>query len=214
MKKNINNIEIDNLKTIHSYLKSNLNEIDLQDLSNKCNSLNKSCKGDGAGLSSGYLIDILISEFFENKLKEYTEHRKGESDMKICNIELSQKKINGRSTIALDWSKNKNQVIKEYFAHHILIVNLKTERWWKKTPIKKIDNNINYNDIIKSGIYIINKDYCKSNIKLTSNNKSNTVIDSQNLYKMIKNSIDDNLYIDLPLPNKTKKFKILNAFLE
>lgn len=42
--------EIEKLKNIIVYLKSNLNDINLQELSNKCNSINNFCKGDGAGL--------------------------------------------------------------------------------------------------------------------------------------------------------------------
>ena len=129
-------------------------------------------------------------------------------------MSLSLKKINGNSAIALDWSKNKNNNVKEYFKYHLLIINLKTEQWWKNIPRNKTDDNIKYNDIIKAGIYIINKDYCKNNIKLLSNNKTNSLIDKQSLYRMIKNSINDNLYIEIPTSNKIIQFNILNAFSE
>ena len=196
-----------------SYLKTSLTNTDLQELSNKCYSINNICKGDGGGLSGGCLIDMFISKFFETKLKEYTEYRNGEADMKICNIPLSQKKINGKSTIALDWSKNNSPCKKEYFTNNILIINLKTEQWWKAAPKDKQDDII-YNDTINAGIYIINKNYCKNNIKLSSNNKTNTLINNESLYRMIKNSITDNLYIEIPAPTKDIEFNILNAFLE
>lgn len=208
------NTEIIQLKNLILYLKSNLDIKYLQELSNKCNSVNNYCKNDGAGLLGGCLIDMLISKFFENKLKEYKEYREGEADMMLCNIPLSLKKINGKSTIALNWSKNKNDIGKEYFKDHIIIMNLKTEQWWKKNPKKSADNKIIYNDTINAGIYIIDKNYCKSNIKLTSNNKSNSIIESKSIYEMIKNSINEKLYIELPEPNKNISFNILNAFLE
>lgn len=63
-------------------------------------------------------------------------------------------------------------------------------------------------------IYIINKDYCKNNIKLLSNNKTDTLIDNQNLYRMIKNSIENNLYIEIPVSNEIMQFNILNAFIK
>ena len=49
-------------------------------------------------------------------------------------------------------------------------------------------------------------------IKLSSNNKTNSLIDSQYLYLMLKRSIMLKLYIELPKPNKTIDFNILNAF--
>lgn len=209
----INNIDNETiLKNILSYLRLNLTEEDLYELSIKCNSITTYCKGDGAGLLGGCLIDILVSKFFEIKLSEYTENKQGESDMKICNIPFSFKKINGKSNIALDWSKNKNIGSKEHFKYHILIINLKTSKWWKNGP--KVKDNITYNDTIKAGIYIIDKNYCKSNITLLSNNKTNTLIDSISLYKMIKDSISKNLYIEIPKSDKHIVFNILNAFLE
>lgn len=196
------NREIKKLQEIISYIKYN---IDLQDLSNKCNSINAFCKGNGSGLLGGSLIDIFISEYFTSKLTKYEECRDGEADMKLCGVCLSQKKINGKSIIALDWSKNKNKVIKDYFLHHILIINLKTEKWWK------LDTDRNMT--IYSGIYIINKTFCKKNVILSSNNKTDSLIDNKSLYSMIQNSINTNLYIIIPDPNQSIKFNILNAFL-
>jgi hypothetical protein len=202
------------LLVLKKYLESNLELCVLQELSNKCNSINNYCKNDGAGLLGGCLIDMLISKFFETKLKEYKEHRKGESDMILCDIPLSLKKINGKSTLALNWSKNpttKEIKSDEKFKNHILLINLKTGQWWKKKPI---NCEINYNNIIKAGIYIIDKEYCKTNIILEKNNKSNSIINSIDIYKMINQSIEDNLYIELPDPDKKINFDILKAFLE
>lgn len=47
--------EINILRKIVRYVKNNLSATDLQDLSNKCNSINKFCKGDG---TLRYLVDI------------------------------------------------------------------------------------------------------------------------------------------------------------
>jgi hypothetical protein len=205
------------LRKIINYLETSLSSDNLQELSNKCESINNSCKGDGSGLLGGCLIDMLVSKFFESKLDKYIEYHNGESDMKILDIPLSQKKINGKSTIALDWSKNSKTFVKTHFNQHIMIINLKTEKWWKTKPIKLNDESkIQYNDIIKSGIYLIDKKYCKKYINLSSNNKTNTLIDSIQLYKMLKRSIATNLFIEIPAPSsKTKlKFNILNGFIE
>jgi hypothetical protein len=201
------------LRKVINYFKEELTQEDLQSLSNKCNSINIYCKGDGAGLLGGCLIDMLISSFFKKKLSKYTEHHNGESDMKIFDIELSQKKINGKSSIALDWSKNNDSFVKEHFTNHVLIVNLKTEKWWSKSPKNKDLNDLtNYCQTIKSGLYLVDKKYCKNFIKLSSNNKTNSLIDSSNLYKMLMRSINMDLFMEIPPPNEIIGFEILNAF--
>jgi hypothetical protein len=92
-------------------------------------------------------------------------------------------------------------------------VNLKTEQWWVKSP-KKIDPTdlTNYCQIIKAGIYLIDKKYCKQYVKLSSNNKTNTLIDSTNLYKMMLRCINMDLFIEIPVANEIIEFDILNAF--
>lgn len=65
--------------------------------------------------------------------------------------------------------------------------------------------------VINSGLYIIDKYYCKKYIRchLKSNNKTNNLIDSELLYLMLINCINNNLFIQLPLVNKDIKFDIL-----
>lgn len=93
------------------------------------------------------------------------------------------------------------------------MINTKTSQWWKKNPKNiKIDDKTNYTREIKSGIYIINKNYCKKNNKLSSNNKSNSIINKQYVYKIICRSIDDKTYIKLPEENKELKFSLLKCF--
>ena len=67
---------INNLKD----LKNNLHNSDLQEMSNKCNSINFLFKGnDGSGLIGGCLIYILVSKYFEIKLDTYKTFHKGEA---------------------------------------------------------------------------------------------------------------------------------------
>jgi hypothetical protein len=202
----ITNNEI-NIKATIKYLNDNLSTEDKQNLSNYMNSITKKLKGDGAGLSSGLFIDMLLCEFLSNKLDKCEEYHNGECDIKINDINFSLKKINGKSLLALDWSKNNNEnTTKDIFTHNIILINTKTCQWWKK------NSNIDYTKTIKSGIYIINKDYCKENIKLSSNNKSNSIIIHQNVYKMIINSIESSTYIEIPEPNKELKFSLIKCF--
>ena len=141
---------INELNNIHKLLESKLTHSDLQEVSNKCNSITNACTGDGGGLTGGSLIDMLLCEYFSEKLKDHCgKLHSGESDIKIDNTELSLKKINGKSTIALDWSKNETDIKKKYFNCHVIIINLKTEKWWKTKPNKIINNKIiTYNDEI------------------------------------------------------------------
>lgn len=195
------------LKKVYCHLKNELKNGLLQDLSNKCYSINSKCKGDGCGLTSGILIDMLITEYFRHNISQYENEHDGECDMKICNMPLSLKKINGKSSMALDWSKNKNTTDKEYFNCHMIIINLKTEQWWKNK------SKIQYTDIIPAGIYFVDKKYCKRNVTLGCNNKTNALIDSKQLYMMLKHSMNQKLCIKMPSSNKQIEFNIMNAFI-
>jgi hypothetical protein len=99
-------IHIQKLKQVFDHISSSLPDVDKQHLSNMCHSIKTNFKGDGAGLTGGILVDILMNTFLKNKLPDYHENHKGESDMVICGLPFSLKKINGKSTCALDWSKN------------------------------------------------------------------------------------------------------------
>jgi hypothetical protein len=203
------------LSVIYNYLLTNLTKQHLQELSNMCDALLRICQGkDGSGLSSGLLIDILINNYFEKNLSACQNFYKNECDLKICDISISLKKITGKSQLALDWSKNEITKKKKYFTCHILIINLKSEKWWKKSPVNKINNNLIFTDILPMGIYIIDKKFCKYHIELSSNNKTNSLIKEQYLYLILKRCIFQKLFIEIPVPNKVFKFNILNAFLE
>lgn len=200
------------LPAISKHLRIHLNLSKRQRLANICQSVTLSCKGDGAGLSSGGLIDMIISESFASELPNYEECHEGEADMKILGTPLSLKSINGKSTIALDWSKNgENAKIREHFATHIMILNKKSGKWWKKGPKKKA-MDIDFDHEIPPGFYLIDKQWCKENIQLSANNKTNTLISSQYLYAMLLWSIQRGLHLPLPEANKKLTFKILDAF--
>jgi len=209
------------LRSVFNHLNESLSQEDLQDLSNKVNSIKQKCKGDGAGLSKSALIDMFLCDFIKKKLTNYSEFHCGESDMKICDTSLSLKHASGKSQAALNWSKNEKddekntKIEKEHFTTHVMVIVSETNQWWKKRdPVKKPELNINYRDVIHSGIYIVDKQFCKYYINLKSNNKTNTLIESQYLYIMLKRSISQQLFISLPDPNKELKFNILNAFSE
>ena len=78
---------------------------------------------------------------------DFKECHHGESDYMLFGKKISFKKIYGKSNIALDWSKNSSEeTSKERFLgtpaealapiENIMIMNLKSEKWWKKRPPK------------------------------------------------------------------------------
>jgi len=208
------------LKAVHDEV-NKLSEKDRQEYVNRCSSITQKCKGDGAGLTGGTMIDMVTNETFKTNLNA-EDCYKGESDLKLCNIPISTKKINGRSSLALDWSKNEEESTRENFSCHVMIINLQTEQWWKNNPKTKIDQltplkkgcKISYNDTIPAGIYFVDKQFCKRYIKLSRNNKTNKLITPMFVYLMLKRSISLKMFIPLPPANKVLKFNILNAFSE
>ena len=202
----------DELKKVHANFSASLLPSDLQDLANKCDAISRSCKGDGAGLAGGTLTDMLVCGFLKAKMADYSECHTGESDLKIGEVPLSLKKINGKSTVALDWSKNENDLKKEHFSCHLVIINLKTQQWWKNEPSKKPSTDIKWNETIPAGIYLINKEYCKAHVQLGKNNKTNTLIADQYLYMMLKESLKEGLCLPMPPPNEVLNFDIMQAF--
>jgi hypothetical protein len=202
----------DDLKKVYANFSASLTPLDLQELANKCAAISRYCKGDGAGLAGGTLTDMLVCGFLQAKMADYSDCHTGESDLKIGEVPLSLKKINGKSTVALDWSKNENDLKKEHFSCHLVIINLKTQQWWKNEPTKKPLLEITWNDTIPAGIYLISKDYCKTHVQLGKNNKTNTLISDQYLYMMLKESLKQGLCLTMPAPNAVLNFDIMQAF--
>ena len=62
------NNSINELNIVYKLLKSELTHSNLQELSNKCKSITNVCKGDGAGLTGGMLIDMLLCKYFSEFL--------------------------------------------------------------------------------------------------------------------------------------------------
>lgn len=203
------------LRKTKEYLDSN-KEL-MKDFSTKVHAISSKFKGDGCGLSSGTLVDMFVNEFFEKNLKEnYEELHEGECDLKLFGMKLSLKKISGPADIALNWSKNKvpENDKKDYFKCNFMIIVLESKQWWKDGPKKERVDNVVYSNEIPAGIYFVDKKFCKQNVTLTSNNKSNSIISKKDLYLMLDWSIKKKLNVKLPKPNKKIKFNILEAKVE
>jgi len=78
----------------------------------------------------------------------------------------------------------------------------------------KVDDQIDFTKILQAGIYIIDKYYCKNKVILSSNNKTNALINNQYLYMMLNNSINKNMFLPFPKKNKKYTFDICKSFVE
>ena len=203
---------VENLLKIISHVKTELDIALMTELNDKIISINNFCKGDGCGLTGGMLIDMFLTRFLVKHLPTFQECHDSEADCSICDEKLSLKKINGKSTIALNWSKNPTVDKKEKFMHNIMIINLTTSQWWKKKPVQCVADKIDFTKTIPAGIFIIDKYFCKQNIVLSSNNKTNSLITQQYLYMMLHESMAREMFIPLPKKSKKYTFDILSAF--
>ena len=201
------NIGIVKLTLVKDYLNESISPECRQDLSNYGAATFACCANDkGKGLKSGGLTDFVVTALFKkHNLSKFREHHIKDADLMICDVPLSLKKVTGKSQIGLDWSKNPESAKKKNpFESDIMIINLKGEKWWKQKP--------GFTDEIKSGIYLVDASFCRKHVDIDQNNKTNTLIKPDNVYKMIKHSIERDLFIELPPPNRTFQFDILSAF--
>jgi hypothetical protein len=205
------------LQLIFDELKHYLTPDVLADMLSKMNAITEMSRGDGAGLTGGTLIDMFLTAYLPHIIKTFKKCHAGEGDCNVLDVPLSIKKISGKSMIALDWSKNsENSKQRERFNADIMIINIKTEQWWKRNPsdcAQEEKDSAFYLTPVKAGIYIISKTYCKANVTLSSNNKTNSLIDEKALYRMLKESMKNNMVIEFPSEVPKHEFNILNAFV-
>jgi hypothetical protein len=204
------------LRKVYDQLVKELTADKLTDIISKLHAIRHEFTGDGAGLSGGIVVDKFITAYLKVIIPGFEENHRGESDCIISGHPLSIKKIRGKSTIALDWSKNPEDSKKrDRFNTDMMIINTETGQWWKTAPDgaskQEIDTKF-FSTLIKAGIYFVPHDYCKDNICLSSNNKTNSLIDCISLYKMLKESIKNNMVIEFPTEFPKQEFDILNAF--
>ncbi len=173
---------------------------DLQYLSNCFHALKKTMTGDGCGMRGAAILDDFLSEYFEGA-KEYEKYHVGEADLKLCDIPLSLKssmKDDG-STFALDWSKNDADTERESFGCDVLILITRGGVWWKRE-----------NKCVKAGFYVVSKEFCKENVILSSNNKTNRLIKREEVYKMLTNATQ---FVPLPEPvDGAVKYSVMRGF--
>ena len=186
---------------------SRLTEADLTFIRSMVKSIRNSFKGQpGAGLATGLLVDTALTRYLSKTLSEHKIYHSNEADAICSDIVYSLKTICSAtgSDLALDWSKNPetSSVYRERFTCPIVICILETSRWWSNLP--------QYNEVVYSGIYFIDHNFCK-NIGLTRNNKSNAIIPKKCVYTLLKHAEKSKLFIKFPNAAPCS-FDILQAF--
>lgn len=185
------------LKEIKNYLTTQLTGEVLQEISDKMWTIGHLLKSDGKGLSGGLIMEQTLFEILSEHVDGFDAHHEGQSDCKVNDITLSFKKITGKSTLALNWSKNESGANIVRFECPILLMNLKEGRWWK--------NKKDANRSLPSGFYLISHDYCNENVKFKTNNKTNSLIVAEDIYKMMVEALDLDVVLELP-PARTNRF--------
>lgn len=155
----------------------------------KADALKDVITGDGAGLTRGQWIDRLMSETLMG-LPSFEPCHDGQADLRAFDSEYSWKTLtNGAGVLALAWSKNGEGGERvTHFERDIIILNLVSERWYKRRPD---------DPIIERGIYVCDKDYANECVTLGENNKTDSLISKSDLLDMLKHSMTNGWFVPL-----------------
>ena len=194
----------DILDGVLAYFSQHLTEMDLHEISDKLWTVHHHLSSDGKGLSGGTFTEQIVFEILTTILPSFTPFHKEQSDCMIQGHCFSFKKITGNSQLALNWSKNNDPSKKcMLFKHPILLLNLKGKRWWTTKS--------GFDRYVPMGFYFIDHVYCNQNIRLKSNNKTNTLIDAENLYRIMMDAMDNRRFLELPPPSTDRYSYSFNA---
>lgn len=187
----------DHLFDILKYFEENINIIsECFEKATVINSyISTKLKSQGGGLASAVFVDLFVTEFLEEKLSSFHTHHDGETDCIILDTSISFKKICPKKSdpsIALDWSKNQTKSEKEYFTDDMMIFSL-----------RELSSRL-FKDTIPIGIFFIPKDFCKKYIPLKSNNKTDSLIDKNNLMKMMYYAYEKKLFLPISTSHVSK----------
>ena len=189
-----------------------------QRFANEAKSIEVSKSEDGKGLSTGADIDYhLVNGFFPDELgSEFERFQKGEADVKISGEPASFKTLRGKGDTALSWSKNPERrkdgtpsVDRKFLEDPLPMIMYvrETKRWWKGGPGSPAHDSIVWNKEVKSGFYIVNMVTASEFIDLKQNNKSNAIIDSQDMYRMLLEAVEEGNFVEIPEPDRVGKLR-------
>ncbi len=179
---------------------------------NSCQCIQISKSADGRGLSTGADIDFfLTNQFLPEKMgSDFEKFHKGEADVKIAGIPASFKTLRTRGDLALSWSKNPTHkkdgspsIDREFLENPLpMIVYVRESgRWWKNGPANPSSNSYIWNQKIRSGIYVADLSEASNYLTLKSNNKSDSIIDSKDMFRILVDAKRSGNFIEIPEPD-------------
>ena len=189
--------------------------------SNSCQCIQISKSADGRGLSTGADIDFFLTNQFlpEQMGGGFDKFHKGEADVKIAGVPASFKTLKSKGDTALSWSKNPTHkkdgslsVDRKFLSDPMpMIVYVRqSSRWWKKTPNNPSSKSYTWNQVIYSGIYVVDTFKSSNFLVLKSNNKSNSIIDSKDMFRMLVDAANDGFFVKIPEPDgRFKRMKYI-----
>ncbi|NDE13746.1 DNA cytosine methyltransferase [bacterium] len=180
---------IDSLRTLSTDV--------LQEISDKLWVLGRRIHSDGKGLSGGMMMENTIFEIMEKHLDGFRRNNEKQSDCLVAGTKVSFKKITGKSSIALNWSKNPGGAGGIRFDCPVLIMNLEEGSWWKSKR--------GFDRFLNAGFYLVDPVFCNENVRLKSNNKTDSLVDSEDLYRMLTRSLEEDMFVALP-PAATHRY--------
>ena len=209
------------VKKIHSTL-TRLTMEARQRFANECKAIETSKSPDGKGLSTGADIDYhLVNGFLPDELgDDFEKYQRGEADVKISEVAASYKTLRSKGDTALSWSKNPDKkkdgsfsIDRKFLENPIPMIMYLREsgKWWVNGPAAPRHQSIEWNREIKSGFYIIDMRKAADYIELKSNNKSDSIIDSQDMYRMLTEAVNEEGFVEIPEP-KGPVMKLRFAF--
>lgn len=158
--------------------------------------------------SGGTFMEQVLFEMFRTLLRDFSVCHAKQADCTLLGHRFSFKKITGKSCIALNWSKNKgDHQDHQTFEHPILLMNLKEGKWWR--------NKAHFDKFIPMGFFLLDHAYCNQNVRLKVNNKTNSLIDQEELYKMMIHAMEQQRVLPLPAPSTNRfSFSLGSCFHE
>ena len=184
-----------------------------QRFANEAKSIEVSKSEDGKGLSTGADIDYhLVNGFLPDELGgDFERYQRGEADVKISGEPASFKTLRGKGDTALSWSKNPESkrdgtpsIDRKFLENPLPMIMYVREssQWWRGKPVTPAHDSMVWNRPVKSGFYLVNMVRASEYISLKQNNKSNAIIDSQDMYRMLVEAVEEGNFVEIPEPDK------------
>ena len=208
---------------------STISSEEMENLSEACECIQKTSASSGRGLSTGEKIDQFLTQQFlpANLGHDFKEHHVDEADFMILDHPVSFKTLRGSGDLAMCWSRNddddKPREIKEcdHWKIPVIIYVRESNKWWKKYGPKKhwlTDEPYDKSgkawwcQTIDAGLYLVNHEFGKK-MEFKRNNKSNHIIDVQDVYRLIIDARENDCFVKMP--NAVGKFPQMKfVFLE